>query len=267
MKTVAILGANGFVGYACSEHFSKNGYEVISLIRDNSSQIRNLDNFDHLVIKYKSLDDKGLIQEVASHNPDLLINAAWNGVSGKYRNELFQLEDNLNLTQKSINFCNDIGSKKWLGFGSQAEYGNKNRTVKEEDILTPTTKYGESKVKCLNESIEMCNKLGIEHKILYFQDKFKYAYDLSAIWKLHTGLPFVFACWVANKEIDEKFISQFNKALKFGVNNIEKAIKSAAATYSHCINPADYLNNKISYILDADKREGMALFLGKVKRY
>ena len=100
-----------------------------------------------------------------------------------------------------------------------------------------------------------------------YQNKFKYVYDLSAIWKLHTGLPFVFACWVANKEIDEKFISQFNKALKFGVNNIEKAIKSAAATYSHCINPADYLNNKISYILDADKREGMALFLGKVKRY
>ena len=100
-----------------------------------------------------------------------------------------------------------------------------------------------------------------------YQNKFKYVYDLSAIWKLHTGLPFVFACWVANKEIEEKFISQFNKALKFGVNNIEKAIKSAAATYSHCINPADYLNNKISYILDADKREGMALFLGKVKRY
>ena len=96
-----------------------------------------------------------------------------------------------------------------------------------------------------------------------YQNKFKYVYDLSAIWKLHTGLPFVFACWVANKEIEEKFISQFNKALKFGVNNIEKSIKSATVTYNHCINSADYLNNKISYILDADKKEGMALFLGK----
>ena len=50
---------------------------------------------------------------------------------------------------------------------------------------------------------------------------------------------------------------------KFGVNNIEKAIKSAAEIYSHCINPADYLNNKISYHLDAEKVKGMALFLGK----
>ena len=68
-----------------------------------------------------------------------------------------------------------------------------------------------------------------------YQNKFKYVYDLSAIWKLHTGLPFVFACWIANKEIDEDFIKEFNKALKFGVNNIEKAIDSAAAIYSHCI--------------------------------
>ena len=104
----------------------------------------------------------------------------------------------------------------------------------------------------------------IGDRVFQYQNKFKYVYDLSAIWKLHTGLPFVFACWVANKEIDEKFISQFNKALKFGVNNIEKAIKSPAATYSHCINPADYLNNKNSYIIDDDKKKGMALFLGKI---
>ena len=99
--------------------------------------------------------------------------------------------------------------------------------------------------------------------VFQYQNKFKYIYDLSSIWKLHTGLPFVFACWIANKKIDEDFQKEFNKALKFGVNNIEKAIDSAAKIYSHCENPADYLNNKISYILDADKKEGMALFLGK----
>ena len=100
-----------------------------------------------------------------------------------------------------------------------------------------------------------------------YQNKFEYVYDLSAIWKLHTGLPFVFACWIANKKIDEDFIKEFNTALSFGLQNTQKAIDSTAAIYSHCKNPADYLNNKISYILDADKKEGMALFLGKVKRY
>ena len=97
-----------------------------------------------------------------------------------------------------------------------------------------------------------------------FQDKFKYAYDLSDIWKQITGLPFVFACWIADKELDEGFKKEFNNALKFGVENIEGAIKSAADIYSHCKNSQDYLNNKISYLLDEEKRKGMALFLEKI---
>ena len=94
-----------------------------------------------------------------------------------------------------------------------------------------------------------------------YQNKFKY---LSAIWKAHTGLPFVFACWIANKKIDEDFIKEFNTALSFGLQNTQKAIDSTAAIYSHCKNPADYLNNKISYQLDAEKKKGMELFLEKI---
>ena len=121
----------------------------------------------------------------------------------------------------------------------------------------------EAKAKYEKQIKEEKAGLIIGDRVFQYQNKFKYIYDLSAIWKLHTGLPFVFACWIANKKIDEDFQKEFNKALKFGVNNIEESIKSATANYSHCINSADYLNNKISYILDANKKEGMALFLGK----
>ena len=104
----------------------------------------------------------------------------------------------------------------------------------------------------------------IGDRAFHFHDKFKYAYDLSDIWKQITRLPFVFACWIANKELDEGFKKEFNNALKFGVENIEGAIKSAADIYSHCKNPQDYLNNNISYLLDEDKRKGMELFLQKI---
>ena len=97
-----------------------------------------------------------------------------------------------------------------------------------------------------------------------YQSKFTYTYDLPEIWKLHTGLPFVFATWIANKEIDKYFQNEFNKALSFGVENIEKAIDSVSDIYSHCKNPIDYLNNKISYKLDENKRKGMEVFLEKI---
>jgi len=94
--------------------------------------------------------------------------------------------------------------------------------------------------------------------------KYRYIYDLSAIWKQLTGLPFVFATWVSNKELPKDFILTFNVALEHGLQNMDKAIALEWDNYPNCENPEDYLNHKISYLLDAEKQKGMALFLEKL---
>ena len=94
--------------------------------------------------------------------------------------------------------------------------------------------------------------------------KHKFIYDLSAIWKEMTGLPFVFAAWVANKKLPQDFIIVFNKALEKGLSNIDKALALEGDSYPNCENPEDYLNNKISYNLDIEKKKGMELFLRKI---
>ena len=94
--------------------------------------------------------------------------------------------------------------------------------------------------------------------------KHAYIYDLSAIWKEMTGLPFVFAAWVANKKLPKDFIIVFNKALEKGLSDIDTALALEGANYPNCTNPKDYLNNKISYTLDAEKKKGMELFLNKL---
>jgi chorismate dehydratase len=94
------------------------------------------------------------------------------------------------------------------------------------------------------------------------EHKFKYKMDLAEEWKKQTGLPFVFACWAANRELDIGFISDFNGALKAGVNNIDKV--AAAFSKSSVIKEADlryYLKHNIDYIFDSDKQRGMNLFL------
>ncbi len=48
------------------------------------------------------------------------------------------------------------------------------------------------------------------------ENKYPFVYDLSEEWYKLTQLPFVFACWVANKNLPENFIKQFNDSLKFG---------------------------------------------------
>ena len=79
-----------------------------------------------------------------------------------------------------------------------------------------------------------------------------------------TGLPFVFAAWVGNKNLPLDFLTDFNKALEKGLSNIDEALKQEGSNYSYCKSPKDYLNNKISYNLDAEKLKGMELFLKKI---
>ena len=56
----------------------------------------------------------------------------------------------------------------------------------------------------------------------------RYMYDLAAAWKDHTGLPFVFAAWVANKQLNDGFIEAFNLANAYGVNHIDEVLDTVS---------------------------------------
>lgn len=85
-----------------------------------------------------------------------------------------------------------------------------------------------------------------------------YTYDLGAAWKAHTGLPFVFAAWVANKELPAEFIARFNAANALGIAHIPDVVKeNPYATYDL----TRYYTANISYPLTDEKRKGLRLFL------
>lgn len=89
-----------------------------------------------------------------------------------------------------------------------------------------------------------------------------YIYDLAGAWKAMTGLPFVFAAWIANKRLPEQFTSLFNEANGEGLNNIDKVI---AANDNAVYELGVYYGKNISYVLDERKREGMEKFLGLLR--
>lgn len=85
-----------------------------------------------------------------------------------------------------------------------------------------------------------------------------YCYDLGAAWKVHTGLPFVFAAWVANKPLGEDFEDAFNRANAYGVSHIKEVV--ADSSYDGYDLTVYYTRN-ISYTLTDEKRKGLDLFL------
>ena len=87
----------------------------------------------------------------------------------------------------------------------------------------------------------------------------KYYYDLAEAWIDFTGLPFVFAAWVANKKLPDDFIFQFNEAMKIGLQNIEVIARENLSPYYDL---KTYYTSNISYELTVNKRKGLEKFLG-----
>ena len=88
---------------------------------------------------------------------------------------------------------------------------------------------------------------------------FRYAYDMGEEWIKFTGLPFMYAAWVANKPIADDFIASFNAALKLGVENIPAVIATLPDTKG--IDIADYLEHKLDFHLTDEKLKAKDLFL------
>lgn len=99
----------------------------------------------------------------------------------------------------------------------------------------------------------------IGDRALKNKGKFRYQYDLAEEWLKMTQMPFVFAAWVSSKKIDADTLKVFNNALRFGIEHLERAIASVIPP--HFFDIDDYLRNKISYPLTAEKLKALNLFI------
>ncbi len=99
-----------------------------------------------------------------------------------------------------------------------------------------------------------------------YEKCFRYKIDLGGDWKDFSGLPFVFACWTSNRVIDKEFILEFNKALKYGITNIDLVVRKYGSdgTITGEI-LRRYLTENIDFDFNDEKKKGLALFLDLVR--
>jgi len=88
-----------------------------------------------------------------------------------------------------------------------------------------------------------------------------YIYDLGEAWKAHTGLPFMFAGWISNKELPADFIAAFNEANRDGLNYIDTV--AGMYPFPH-FDLQQYYTKYVDYIVDAEKKKAVELFLQKI---
>ncbi len=93
--------------------------------------------------------------------------------------------------------------------------------------------------------------------------KSNYSFDLGTAWNELTGLPFVFAAWIANKKLPNLFIEKFNKSVAIGLQHLPEII--AQNSYS-VYDLETYYTKNIEYNFTDKMKLGMSLYLEKLKQ-
>jgi chorismate dehydratase len=91
------------------------------------------------------------------------------------------------------------------------------------------------------------------------KDDFAYVYDMGEEWMKFTGLPFMYAAWVANKEVSADFVKEFDDALRLGVAHIAEVIAELPTFRNFDIH--DYLYQKLDFEITNEKLKAKDLFL------
>ncbi|MFT4155076.1 menaquinone biosynthetic enzyme MqnA/MqnD family protein [Parafilimonas sp.] len=90
-----------------------------------------------------------------------------------------------------------------------------------------------------------------------------FIYDLAGEWIAMSGLPFVFAAWIANKELPADFLRLFNEKNAEGINNIDVVLQNISCDF---YDMRTYYTKNISYKLSEGKLKGMNLFIDLLQK-
>ena len=107
----------------------------------------------------------------------------------------------------------------------------------------------------------------IGDRALALRDRYPHTIDLGAAWKAWTGLPFVFAAWIAQPGVlDEQLVEMLERSLSHGL----AARREIAHLWSaqHGGDPAffeRYLTDHVRYRLDDRFRAGLSEFLARAR--
>lgn len=94
----------------------------------------------------------------------------------------------------------------------------------------------------------------IGDKVFKQKENFKYQYDLALAWKELTGLPMVFAVWIAKPGMADEPAQRINESFKAGMTYV-KDPDSTLPSWQ-----VNYLTQFISYPLDDHKKKALILF-------
>lgn len=160
--TIAITGATSMLGIATIKECINQNINVIAFCRPLSKNLNRIPNNDFVRIIECDLDS---MQEfnVEQLKADVFIHFGWTFTDREGRNNPSKQMKNVQYTLDAVSLAQRLGCRKFIGAGSQAEYGTPNTILKEDTPVNPVVPYGVAKYSAGRFSKIECEKIGLEY--------------------------------------------------------------------------------------------------------
>ena len=158
-----VTGVTGHIGSHLVRYLLEQGVEVAALVRPTTGNLwRIKEMFPRLHVINGDLT---AIDEAATairdFAPDTVFHLGWHGVSSRHRSDPAQVTQNVYGSLKLLELAHGVDCKRWIGLGSQAEYGTSNSELTENMPTHPQTTYGVAKLCVGLLSQKLCEAYGI----------------------------------------------------------------------------------------------------------
>jgi len=157
---IAITGATGMIGATLAAQAADNGHGVLCLIRKNSPKEENIPNSDKIAVEYCDISGYGGF--ASDKRYDVFFHLAWADTFGAFRDDVDSQLQNIRYTLDAVRLAKRLGCKKFVGAGSQAEYGIVSEPLKSDTPANPLSGYGIAKYAAGRLSRLLCCQLGLE---------------------------------------------------------------------------------------------------------
>lgn len=160
INKIIVTGATGAVGSAVVRKALECGWHVTCLVHEGSNRVSNIPDHENVdiiecnVSNYYQLDLKETF--------DVFIHLSWEKTFGAQRDDVDIQVKNIQYTLDACRLAKRLGCKKFIGAGSQAEYGVTDVDLAPILRVNPESGYGIAKFASGKMSALLCKQIGLE---------------------------------------------------------------------------------------------------------
>lgn len=163
MKRALITGPTGSIGIALINELINNDIEVIAVCRPGSSRMSRIPLHENVSIVECGLDSISKLSDMITDKVDVFYHFAWDGTFGNTRNDMELQNNNVKYALQAVKAAKELGCTRFVGAGSQAEYGRVEGTLTPDTPAFPENGYGIAKLCAGQMTRILCEQLGMEH--------------------------------------------------------------------------------------------------------